>query len=154
MVLQSIVIDHDSGDIEEYKRRIAQAVMQAASTGAGSIGVPAEAVASNYGWISDACWGIVNVVSGWLGADDDPYTVQAIRVSGKDMLTAFAAVTGTPGEVSPFAPRLMVRDDTPGVKLKYNIDPVVLSGTDQGGDRGEYALYYRIELFVDGTKVY
>jgi hypothetical protein len=39
------------------------------------------------------------------------------------------------------------RSDTPGVVLKYNAEPVIVSGIDQGGDRGEYGFYFRVEPY-------
>lgn len=88
--------------------------------------------------------GLVDALSGWVGADDDAYNAQARRVSGKEVLTAFGVAAGKlPGVQSPFSPRTMERGDTPGVRLDYNIDPVTVSGTDQGGDTGAYRFYYR-----------
>jgi hypothetical protein len=154
LVLSSILVEHDSGDTSEYKRRIAEAIATAAQAGAASLGVPAEATAADQGWINDLSVGIADLLLGWVGADDDAYTPQATRISGRDILTAYGIVEGTlPNAVQPFAERVLTRDDTPDVRLAYNIGPVRVSGEDQGGDRGSYAFYYRIELFEEGTKI-
>ena len=53
VVLMSLLVEHDSGDLDEYRRRIAQKTAEVAATRAVALGVPAEAVASNQGWIND-----------------------------------------------------------------------------------------------------
>jgi len=154
IVLSSVLIEHDSGDMGEYKRRIAEAINQAAQAGAAALGVPAEATAANQGWLNDLSLGLANLLLGWVGADDDAYTPQATRVAAKDILTAYGIHKGKlPNAVQPFEERVLVRDDTPDVRLAYNIGPVRVSGEDQGGDRGSYAFYYRVELYEDGTKI-
>jgi hypothetical protein len=149
LVLTINLIEHDSGDIEEYKRRIAAALSTAAQAGLGSVGVPAEATAASQGFIGAVTWGLVNVVSGWLGADDDAYNPNGFRISGKDVLIHIGIENGSiKGVASPFQDRTMERPDTPGVVLHYNIDPVVVSGTDQGGDLGVYTFYFKVETYV------
>jgi hypothetical protein len=154
LVLSSVLVEHDSGDTGEYKRRIAEAINVAARAGAASLGVPAEATAADQGWLDDVSMGLADLLTGWLGAKDDAYTPQATRISAKDVLTAYAIHEGVlPNATQPFPERVLHRDDTPDVRLAYNIGPVRLSGEDQGGDRGSYAFYYRIELFEEGTKI-
>lgn len=154
IVLSSVLIEHDSGDMDEYRRRIADAISTAARAGAASLGVPAEAVAADQGWINDLSLGLADLLLGWVGADDDDYTPQATRISARDVLTAYGIHDGSlPDAVQPFPEKVLVRGDTPDVELRYNIGPVRVSGEDQGGDRGSYAFYYRIELMLDGTKI-
>lgn len=149
LVLTINLIEHDSGDIDEYKRRIAAALSTAAQAGLGSVGVPAEATAASQGFIGSVTWGLVNVVSGWIGADDDAYNPNGFRISGKDVLIHIGIKDGSiKGVASPFQDRTMERPDTPGVALHYNTDPVVVSGTDQGGDLGVYAFYFKVETYV------
>ncbi len=156
LVLTSVLAEHDSGDLSEYRRRIAEAFVKAANAGGAALGgVPAEAMAANQGWLGDLSVGLANVLTGVIGADDDPYTPQSVPVRAKDMLTAFGIVQGTlPGAQQPFPARTRVRPDTPGVTLAYNIDPVRLTGRDQGGDQGSYAFYYRIDLLFEGVKIF
>jgi hypothetical protein len=139
------LIEHDSGDIEEYKRRIAVALADAAKAGLGSVGVPAEATAANEGFIGMLTWGIVNVVSGWLGADDDAYNPLGFRISAKDILVDLGIKKGTiTGVSSPFQDQQL--EPSRG-SLKYNMPPVILEGRDQGGDLGRYALYFKVEPY-------
>ena len=155
IVLSSVLIEHDSGDMSEYKRRIAEAINTAAQAGAAALGVPAEATAADQGWLNDLSLGLANLMLGWVGADDDAYSPQATRIAAKDILTAYGIARGILSDAAqPFEERVLVRDDTPDVRLGYNIGPVRVSGEDQGGDRGLYAFYYRIELYEDGVKIY
>lgn len=155
VVLSSTLVEHDSGETEEYRRRIASKLAEAAAMGGAAVGVPSEAVGANMGWINDLCYGIVNVVASFVGADDDPYTPQALRIPAYDMLQAFGVATGeSPGRTSPFVNKTMERADTPGVMLKYNLAPVLVSGTDQGGDTGHYTFYYGIDLLQDERKLF
>ena len=152
LVLTCSLIEHDSGDISEYKRRIAEALGKAAEAGLGSVGVPAEAVAANQGWIGALTVGLVNVLSGWLGADDDPYNPHGFRIPAKDILVDLRIKSGKiKGVTSPFRDKTLERGDTPGVVLRYNLDPVIVSGTDQGGDLGVYAFYFKVETYSIGT---
>jgi hypothetical protein len=136
IVLSCVLIEHDSGNIDEYKKKIAEALTKAAQAGLTTIGVPAEAVAADQGFIGDVSLGIVNVVSGWIGADDDPYNPQGFRISAKEILT------------KSFTARVLEREDHPGVILEYNTQPVIVSGTDQGGDLGEYGFYFKVEPYT------
>lgn len=153
IVLTCNVIEHDSGDISEYKRRIAEALSKAAAAGLGAVGVPAEAVAANQGWMGAITVGLVNVLSGWLGADDDAYNPRGFRIPAKDILIDLRIKSGKiTGVTSPFQDKTLKTEDTPGVVLRYNLDPVVVSGTDQGGDLGVYALYFKVEPYSIVTR--
>ncbi len=149
VVLNCVLIEHDSGDIDEYKKKIAEALAEAAKAGLALLGVPAEATAADQGFISDISLGLVNVMSGWVGADDDPYTPQALRIPARNVLIALAQKFEGKrlDEPDPFPERVLERSDTPGVKLIYNTNPVIVSGTDQGGDRGEYGFYFKVEVY-------
>ena len=139
------LIEHDSGDIDEYKRRIAVALSDAAKAGLGSVGVPAEATAANQGFIGMVTWGLVNVVSGWLGADDDAYNPHGFRISAKDILVALGIKKGEiKGIASPFQDKTL---ESPQVVLSYNLPPVIVEGRDQGGDLGRYAFYFKVEPY-------
>jgi hypothetical protein len=145
IVLTLNLIEHDSGDISEYKRRIAEALGKAAEAGLGSVGVPAEAVAANQGWIGAITVGLVNVLSGWLGADDDPYNPRGFRIAAKDILVDLRIKSGEiKGVTSPFQDKTLV---SPEVVLHYNIDPLIVTGRDQGGDLGKYAFYFKVEPY-------
>lgn len=136
IVLACLLIEHDSGNIDTYKEKIAAAITTAAKTGLAAIGVPAEATAADQGFLGDLSLGIVNAVSGWIGADDDPYTPQNSRIRAREIL------------LNAFTEQVLERSDTPGVVLKYNAEPVIVYGIDQGGDRGEYGFYFRVEPYL------
>ena len=152
LVLTINLIEHDSGDIDEYKRRIASALTTAAEAGLASVGVPAEATAADEGFMGKLTYGLVNVLAGWLGADDDAYNPHGFRISGRDILLHLGLKDGSiTGIASPFRDAAMERPDTPGIVLRYNVDPVVVTGTDQGGDLGVYAFYFKVEPYVGTT---
>ncbi|MBA4055472.1 MAG: hypothetical protein C0490_12225 [Marivirga sp.] len=148
VVLTCNLVEHDSGDISEYKRRIAEALSKAAEAGLGSVGVPSEAIAANHGWVGAITVGLVNVLSGWLGADDDAFLPHGFRIPAKDILVDLRIKNGKiKNATSPFQTRTMERPDTPGVVLHYNVPPVIVSGTDQGSDLGRYAFYFKVEPY-------
>lgn len=154
IVLTCNLIEHDSGDISEYKRRIAEALSKAAEAGLGSVGVPSEAIAANQGWLGAITIGLVNILSGWLGADDDPYNPRGFRIAAKDILIALRLKNGKLKDIPyPFTEQAATRDDTPGVTLRYNLEPVVVSGVDQGGDLGVYAMYFKVEPYTIGSNL-
>jgi hypothetical protein len=148
IVLTCSLIEHDSGDISEYKRRIAEALGKAAEAGLGAVGVPAEAVAANQGWMGAITVGLVNVLSGWLGADDDPYNPRGFRIPAKDILVALRLKSGKiTGVAPPFQDKTLVSE---GVVLHYNLDPVIVTGRDQGSALGKYAFYFKVEPYTTG----
>ena len=97
------------------------------------MGVPAEAVAANQGWIGSTTVGLVNVLSGWLGADDDPYNPRGFRIPARDILLDLRLQDGRiKGVPSPFQNKTFESPDG-DVTLHYNIDPLIVTGRDQGG---------------------
>jgi hypothetical protein len=148
IILNCILVEHDSGDIEKYKQKAAEALEKGIKAGITLIGVPAEATAADQGFIGDISVGIVNALSSVLGADDDLFTPQALRIPAKDILVGFGVKSGEiKGIPFPFPDRPpLERSDTPGIKLEHNLDPVTVSGVDQGGDVGNYGFYFKIEL--------
>ena len=154
IILNCVLAEHDSGNIDTYKKKMAEALAQAAKAGLAAVGVPAEATAADQGFIGDLSLGLVNALSGWVGADDDVYNPRGIRIPAKDILIALEIKHGKdPGVESPFQTKTLERADTPGVTLKYNVGPAIVSGTDQGGDTGRYAFYFNVEpYFSDITR--
>ena len=149
IILPCVLVEHDSGNIDEYKKKAAEYIAVAAMAGLGAVGVPAEAAGADQGIIGDITLGLVNVLSGWLGADDDPYTPQALRIPGKDILAALLIKNGELlGVPAPFKEQTLTRGDDPRT-LSYNIAPVIVTGIDQGGDRGEYAFYFKVEPRIE-----
>jgi hypothetical protein len=112
-------------------------------------GLGAEAIFGDKGFLRDVCVGVVNFVTDKLGLNDDAYDPQPETISYKNLLLGHAIqFGGVTGVAHPFPPdKFFERDDTPGVKLKYNVGPVIVSGYDDGGDYGEYGFYFRVELY-------
>lgn len=135
------LVEHDSGNIDEYKKKVAELISTAAKSFAAVEGVPAEALASDQGLIGDISLGLVNVISGAIGADDDPYNSGSIRIDKAQILNKFKTDFSAPDQFPKF---LLQRDDDPRT-LSYT-HVVYLSGTDQGGDTGTYGLYFEVRL--------
>jgi hypothetical protein len=53
-----------------------------------------------------------------------------------------------PGVPAPFKEQTLTRPDDPRT-LSYNVGPVIVTGIDQGDDRGEYAFYFKVEPFIE-----
>jgi len=133
LTLVGSLVEHDSGNIEAYKQKIAQVIADAAKGLAVYAGVPAEAVAADQGFINDLSLGLVNGVSSILGADDDPYVPQVHLLHAFDILKR------------NYTRQTLHRADDPHF-LEYT-HSIVVSGIDQGNDRGEYAFYFDVRQF-------
>jgi hypothetical protein len=154
IVLNTLLVEHDSGDITKYKEKIAAEITKAAASLGAVAGVPAETMGSSQGFLNDLSLGLVDLLSDWVGAADDSYNPGSRRIPAKDILTAFGRALNQLHDVpNPFVYQRASRPDTPGVVLEHNIDPIVVSGTDDGGDTGRYAFYFLVELFYDTRKV-
>lgn len=133
LVLIGSLVEHDSGNTDEYKRKIAEKVAEAARGLGAMAGVPAEAAAADQGFINDLSLGLVNAISSALGADDDPYVPQTETLRWTDIVGR------------RFQRRTLRRDDDP--RTAEYTHHIIVSGTDQGGDRGVYAFYFDLRLF-------
>lgn len=133
LVIIGSLVEHDSGNIEQYKRKFADAITRAAQGLAAMEGIPAEATAADQGFLNDLSVGLVNAVSSVLGADDDAYVPGQLLLHWTDILG------------HNFSKQLLRRNDDPRT-ISYT-HQLVVSGVDQGGDRGEYALYFDVRLF-------
>jgi len=129
ITLIASLVEYDSGNIDKYKREVAEAIAKASQTLAPSVGVPAEVLAADQGFISDLSLGLVNAISSVLGADDDAYTPQQRVLHWTDLK-------------DPSLRQTLQRSDDPR-HIDYT-HSIVVSGIDQGGDRGEYAFYFDI----------
>lgn len=135
------LVEHDSGNIDEYKKKVADLITKAAKAFADMEGVPAETMASDQGLIGDISLSLVNVISGAIGADDDQYNSGSIKIDKEEIFNKFKSDLTAPDQFPKF---LLQRDDDPRT-LPYT-HRIFLSGTDQGGDTGEYALYFEVRL--------
>ncbi len=133
LTLVGSLVEHDSGDIEQYKRKFAEVIANAARGLAAMAGVPAEAMAADQGFINDLSLGLVNGISSVLGADDDPYVPGQIVLHWADILA------------KNYTRQTLRRGDDPRTLDYTHVIPV--TGVDQGGDRGEYAFYFDVRQF-------
>jgi len=150
ITITCFLYEHDDGPSEEYQKKIGETVALVAATYLGGVwGLGAEAIFGDKGFLRDACVGVVDAVTATLGLADDPFDPRAFTIPHKDLLLGYAIQfehKGKPDD-NPFPQdKFFHREDTPGVKLRYNVGPVIVSGIDQGGDYGEYGLYFRVEL--------
>jgi Ricin-type beta-trefoil lectin domain-like len=126
LLLMVTLVEHDSGNIDAYKEQIAQAIAKTAGAVAGGLTSGATAVAQPI--IDELARGLVDVATDVLGTADDPYNPASIRLE--------AGALGDPDR-----PRHhLQRPDDP--RTADFTDVIVVAGTDEGGDRGEYAFYF------------
>ncbi len=148
VLLDCYLVEHDSGNIDDIKSAIADALQKAAQLGGEALGIPSEAAAADTGAAKYVTLTLSDIIANALGASDDAYNPRRARVPAKDILVELGIKKGTiQGVTSPFQTRTLTRDDTPGVKLEYNVDPAVVTGTDDGGDTGRYAFYFKVEPY-------
>lgn len=134
IVLTASLIEHDSGDTSEVKAKIAEAVSKAAQGLAAFVGIPAEAASADQGFINDLSLGLVNAIGDAFGIGDDPYPTQQLRLRWTEI------------QGRQFVRKTVRRDDDPRtIEFTHSI---TVSGEDDGGDRGQYALYFDVRLFV------
>ncbi|MGY1944764.1 hypothetical protein [Nocardia asiatica] len=156
VVLASTLVNHDSGDISDYKKALGTYIKNASLLIlGGASGVAAEKASEGANFVSKFVDDIVDwIADDLLGLGDDPFDPTMQRISAADLITVFRKAKGElPEKPNPFPFRQMTRADTPGVTLNYNLDPVIVTGVDDDGDIGKYAFYYKLELFDSGVKV-
>lgn len=139
IVLTASLIEHDSGDTSEVKKKIAEAVAKAAQALAGEVGIPAEVTSASSGWINDLSLGLVSAIAGILGIDDDPYPPQQLRLRWSEL------------QGQQFVRRTTRRNDDPRtIDFTHSI---ILSGVDDGGDRGQYAIYFDVRQITEEERL-
>jgi Ricin-type beta-trefoil lectin domain-like len=134
--LNVTLVEHDSGNIDEYKRAVAQAVASAATAGAGAltggVGVFAKPI---FDKLSEV---LVDIGNDILGTGDDAYEPRSYVLPRGDL-------------TNPNRPHYVLRRNDDPRTVSYT-DSIVLTGRDQGGDIGEYGFYFDIRTF--GTPSY
>ena len=125
------LVEHDSGNIDAYKEVVAEAVAKAAeavasalSSGATASAQPVTAPILRFG-----TRGLVDIAADLFGTDDDAYNPAQLAWRPED----------------PLPPRnVLRRADDPRTADYTHV--VTVAGTDDGGDRGEYAFYFDIRV--------
>lgn len=133
------LMEHDSGNIDEYKKKIAGLITKAATSYLDGDGGLSESNASDMGLIGDLSLGVVNIVADFLGAGDDPFNPGTAIIDKDDILNKFKTEPGKPDQFPLF------QLDREGKKFKYT-HPITVEGIDGGGDLGQYTLYFTVEL--------
>jgi hypothetical protein len=130
----AVIIENDSGDVEDISARVSQKIAEAGAAAIGALtGVPAEAVQDET-WYMDGIGAAVGLVlDGVLGIGDDPYPASYIPISWQELAAWPAPQSYTrPGEP------LRIEKYTPGLVVKT-------SGIDDAGDNGQYFFYFLAE---------
>jgi hypothetical protein len=127
------LVEKDSGDTTKYREAFAKEIQKAAVVGATAAGVDAEALAGGEDWMRSVSLGLSNVIFDLLGADDDAYNAQTFMVPWTDMVAS---------KEKRLEVKTLKRDDDPH-EVQYT-HRILLSGTDDGGDRGEYGMYFMV----------
>ncbi|CRK56797.1 hypothetical protein [Alloactinosynnema sp. L-07] len=127
LALAGSLVEWDSGDIQKYKDAAAEAVsvvaaaLAAAGGGGGVLAKPLVDL------LAEA---LVDLATDLLGLDADPYTPKAVQLTRDDLVAS--------GERRRTLRR---NDDHRSITWTHEI---VLTGTDDGGDVGEYAIYFDV----------
>lgn len=131
IVLTASLIEHDSGDTSEVKKKIAEAIAAAALAAAGAgAGLPAEATAATPEWVNDLSLGLVNSVASLFGVDDDPYPPQQLLIKWTEL------------QGRKFHLQTAKRDDDERT-IEYT-HSITLSAEDEGGSKGKYVAYFMV----------
>lgn len=133
VVLSCSLVEKDSGDTTKYREAFAKEIQKAAVVGAGAAGVPAEATAGGEDWMRALSRGLSNAIFDFFGADDDQFNPQSFQITAKEMRDR---------KEGRLPDNIHKRDDDPH-EIKYT-HRMIVSGTDDGGDYGEYGFYFSI----------
>ncbi|MFE7278314.1 peptidoglycan-binding protein [Streptomyces sp. NPDC057623] len=130
LTVSATLVEHDSGDVEKEKAAVAQAVSTAASTAVAGLagGGVATLALPLVELLSDA---LVGLGAELLGISDDVYNPSAIALSRDQLLSANSRR------------QTRSRPDDPRT-LKFT-DAILLSGVDDAGDTGVYAVYLDVQ---------
>lgn len=133
VVLVATLVESDSGDVSEASDRIAKKIVEGGSALlSGLSGVPAESVA-NSSWFNDGLGQVIGfVLSDIIGAGDDPYSAQSLRIPWESL-----------GEWGPPRQPARARPDD-GKRIDQWTHTVKVTGVDDGGDLGDYNLFFNI----------
>jgi hypothetical protein len=127
------LVENDSGDVDVIAKKIADKFASTAATALGAAtGVPAEAIADSESFKENLITGLAWVFGDVLGMGDDPYDPESFRLFWGDLKA------GTPAVQPAYS-----RSDDPR-KIEGWTHRLILSGVDDGGDHGQYAVYFKV----------
>jgi hypothetical protein len=130
LVIGCHLIEHDSGDVGEVKQAVREAIDKVADSLGPLTGVDAEHLASQQDFLGRMSQTVLDGISNFLGASDDPYNPGAVTLFWQDLKARNA-----PRQV-------LTRSDDPR-KVNYT-HSLIVSGKDDGGDVGQYAFYFDV----------
>jgi hypothetical protein len=128
IALAASLVEYDSGDIQQYKDGAAQAVSSVATAAIGSATGGAGTVAKPL--VDLLAKALVDLTTAVLGTDSDTYAPRGIRLPAQAM--------------APAAQRRRTLRRTDDARHIDWTDVIVLIGVDDGGDVGEYAVYFDV----------
>ncbi|MFO1089621.1 MAG: hypothetical protein U1E46_08575 [Hyphomicrobiales bacterium] len=132
-VITAALVENDSGDVEVIANKIADKFTSAAASALGAaVGAPAEAVAESESFKEDIATGLAWVFGSVLGMGDDPYNAESVYIRWDDIKE----------HRFPVQPAV-VRNDDPRT-IKDWTHRLTLTGVDDGGDIGQYAVFLQV----------
>jgi hypothetical protein len=130
------LFENDSGDVDVIARKVSDTISSTVAAGVGALtGAPAESVSDSESFKEGLVTGLAFVFGDILGMGDDPYSAETLRLD-------WAALQAD--SPRPFQP-VVRRDDDPQT-IEGWTHRITLSGIDDGGDQGQYALYFRVDV--------
>lgn len=124
------LVQHDSGDIEQEKQAVSQAISTAATAAVAAATSPAGAALAKP-FIDFLAVALVDIASDLLGLADDPFNPAAVFIPKDKLLEANS--------------RRQIRQRPDDPRTLQFTDMVICSGTDGDGDVGVYALYLDVQ---------
>jgi hypothetical protein len=129
------LVENDSGDVDDISSKIAEKTSSFARQAIGALtGIPAESVTDSESFKESLITGLKFLLGDIFGIGDDPYNSESI----------FLPWPGLRDGAFPDQPP--VRRDDDNKEIKDWTHRVVLTGTDDGGDQGKYAIYLRVKV--------
>jgi len=127
------LVENDSGDVDVIANKIADKFAETARAAVGALtGAPAESVSDSETFKENMATGLAWVFGDILGMGDDAYNAESFNLFWGDLNAA------SPAQQPPIR-----RDDDPRTIDGWT-HKLILSGVDDGGDRGQYALYFKV----------
>ena len=131
--IMGCLFEHDSGDVDVIAKDVSDKVASTAAEALGGLtGAPAEAVGDSESFKQNLASGLAWVFGNVLGMGDDPYDPQSISLPWSTLVSGAVSVQ----------PPIHRNDDSRTIEDWTH--KIVLSGVDDGGDRGQYVLYFRV----------
>jgi hypothetical protein len=128
------LFEHDSGNVDVIAQKVSDKISSTVAMAVGALtGAPAEAVAESESFKENMVTGLAFIFGDILGMGDDPYNAESALISWIELQ----------GDAQPPIQPSVHRDDDPRTINNWT-HRVILSGIDDGDDRGQYALYFNV----------